>query len=151
MTRRKTPDPTPEELSELARIARDHEAELWTEIDRLALRQTTSASLVTMAAEAFARRAVAYQLLERDGLVVRNAQGLTAHPAVAIVATTGTEYQALLGRLRVSITPSQARYAVNRAIPVPFDGPGSVLELVNRPPTRMRRDATGHSYLVDED
>jgi hypothetical protein len=100
----------PQQPSEAER----HQALLEEQV-RLAGREAdVPPQLIHMAAIAWARWQEAAAILDRDGLVVNTSQGVTAHPAAMIERQSCATYTQLLGRMSLTATPSQRRYASNQ-------------------------------------
>ena len=114
-----------------------HRALLSTQIAAAGKTDEVAPQLLDLAVETWMVWQEAASLVRAEGVVLKTSGGSMPHPAAQIARQSCQTYTALLGRMGLSASPSQARYKVNK--PTRLAPVESIAELMARQPGKVAR------------
>jgi len=115
----------------------EHRTLLRTQIEAVGKTDEVAPQLVDLAVETWMVWQEAASLIRAEGVVLKTNAGAMPHPAAQIARQSCQSYTALLGRMGISASPSQARYKANK--PTRLAPVESIAELMARQPGRVAR------------
>ena len=115
----------------------EHRTLLRTQIEAAGKTDEVAPQLVDLAVETWIMWQEAANLVKAEGVVLKTNAGSMPHPAAQIARQSCATYTALLGRIGISASPSQARYKTNK--PTRLAPVTSISELMARKPAKVAR------------